>query len=61
MYAMAGLTDGSKHVVELLLSAHEQAHAVVVSEVDTIAFQLPVDKCIGGLCRCTANATYIYS
>ena len=47
--AMAGLAYGLEHVVELLLSGHEERHAVVVGEANAALFHLPAEQGVGGL------------
>ena len=37
MDALFGLTNGAKHIVELLLSRGQQYHSVVVGEMDAMA------------------------
>ena len=52
MDAAAGLADGLEHVVEFLLSRHQQGHAVVVAESDVTLAQCLNNQRVARLSFC---------
>ena len=46
MDAVLCLTDSLKHIVKLLLTRHQERHAVVLCKVDAIVLQLLLYQCI---------------